>query len=172
MGALQASVIYIQERKNMNVGYLEVKQTKQFEGTVDLIGAKNAVLVIMASLLLTTGKSKLYNVPASADVMHMIKLLQHMGADVHFWGEEHILEVDTTNVNRWRVDVEIMKKMRASILVMGPLLARFGRVDVAVPGGCVIGPRPIDYHLVNFAKMGVMIEAQGEFLHAHAPRLL
>lgn len=171
MGTFPIRINYTYESKNMNIGYLEVKQTKQFEGTVDLIGAKNAVLVIMASLLLTAGKSKLYNVPASADVMHMIKLLQHMGADIHFWIDEHILEVDTTHVDKWKVDVEIMKKMRASILVMGPLLARFGRVDVAVPGGCVIGSRPIDYHLINFAKMGVLIEAQGDFLHAYAPQL-
>ena len=135
---------YLYERNSMNTGYLEVKHTTSLQGTVDLIGAKNAVLVIMASLLLTTGKSKLYNVPASADVEHMIKLLQHLGADIHFWVQDHILEVDTTSVNKWRVHADIMKKMRASILVMGPLLARFGRAEVAVPGGCVLGERPID----------------------------
>lgn len=155
----------------MQTGYLEVKHTRSFQGTAQLVGAKNAVLVIMASLLLTTGKSRLLNVPASADVEHMITLLQHMGADVHFWREDHILEIDTTHVNKWRVDIEIMKKMRASILVMGPLLARFGRVDLAVPGGCVLGARPIDYHLSNFAKMGVTIESQGEFLRGYTSQL-
>ena len=162
---------YLYERNSMNTGYLEVKHTTSLQGTVDLIGAKNAVLVIMASLLLTTGKSKLYNVPASADVEHMIKLLQHLGADIHFWVQDHILEVDTTSVNKWRVHADIMKKMRASILVMGPLLARFGRAEVAVPGGCVLGERPIDYHLSNFVKMGVVIDEQAEFLHARADQL-
>lgn len=148
----------------MQTGYLEVKQTKSFSGTAQLVGAKNAVLVIMASLILTTGKSRLFNVPASADVEQMIILLEKMGAEVHFWKEDHILEVDTTHINTWRVDVEIMKKMRASILVMGPLLARFGRVEVAAPGGCVLGARPIDYHLSNFVKMGVDVATDGEFL--------
>jgi len=155
----------------MNSGYLEVKNSTPLQGTADLIGAKNAVLVIMASLLLTTGKSKLYNVPASADVEQMIKLLRHLGAEVHFWVHDHILEVDTTHVNKWRVLVDVMKKMRASILVMGPLLARFGRAEVAVPGGCVLGERPIDYHLSNFVKMGVVIDEQDEFLHARADAL-
>ena len=108
--------------------YLEVEQSLKLTGTASLVGAKNAVLVTMASLLLTSGKSKLTNVPASADVLHMIKLLEQLGAMINFNADEHTLEIDTTSVDKFAVNFSIMKKMRASILVMGPLLARFGRV--------------------------------------------
>lgn len=150
----------------MENSFLHIEQSLNLRGEVTLVGAKNAVLVIMASMLLTSGKSRLFNVPASSDVLQMIKLLEQLGAAVFFDHESHMLEIDTTMVNKWCVSSEIMKKMRASILVMGPLLARFGRADIAQPGGCVIGTRPIDYHLKNFAKMGVIIEETGEFLNA------
>ena len=150
----------------MSNAYIQIEQSPQLQGEVSLVGAKNAVLVIMASLLLTSGKSRLTNVPCSADVLHMIKLLKELGAQVTFAPDEHILEVDTTLVNKYAVSSTIMKKMRASILVMGSLLARFGCCDVALPGGCVIGKRPIDYHLKNFEKMGVSIDIHGEFLQA------
>lgn len=150
----------------MENSFLHIEQSLNLKGEVTLVGAKNAVLVIMASMLLTSGKSRLFNVPASSDVLQMIKLLEQLGAAVFFDHESHMLEIDTTMVNKWCVSSEIMKKMRASILVMGPLLARFGRADIAQPGGCVIGTRPIDYHLKNFAKMGVIIEETGEFLNA------
>jgi UDP-N-acetylglucosamine 1-carboxyvinyltransferase len=139
---------------------------------VSLYGAKNAVLVIMASLLLTNGKSILKNVPVSSDVLHMIALLESLGAIITFDQDAHELCVDTSGVNKWRVHPDMMKKMRASILVMGPLLSRFSRADIALPGGCVIGTRPIDFHLKNFAKMGVEIDAQGTYLKAHVSKLI
>jgi len=150
----------------MENSFLHIEQSLNLKGEVTLVGAKNAVLVIMASMLLTSGKSRLSNVPASSDVLQMIKLLEQLGALVAFDQDAHVLEIDTTPVNKFCVSSEIMKKMRASILVMGPLLARFGRADIAQPGGCVIGTRPIDYHLKNFVKMGVIIEQSGEFLNA------
>src|SRR5579872_493139 len=156
----------------MSNGYLEIKHSGKLSGEVSLVGAKNAVLVTMASLLLTSGKSKLTNVPASIDVLHMIKLLKELGAHVSFDKDQRILEVDTSFVNSWCVSHEIMKQMRASILVMGPLLARFAKADVALPGGCVIGKRPIDLHLNNFAKMGVEFSIQGDFLQAYTPKLI
>lgn len=146
--------------------YIEIEQSPKLQGTVSVAGAKNAVLVTMASLILTTGKSLLTNVPLSADVMHMIALLEELGAVVVFDTIHHQLTVDTTSINKWRVSSAIMKKMRASILVMGPLLARFGRADIAAPGGCVIGLRPINYHLQNFIKMGVEIHQDVDFLKA------
>ncbi len=157
----------------MNNGnsYLEIKQSPELSGDISLYGAKNAVLVIMASLLLTSGKSRLKNVPGSSDVLHMIKLLESLGAVVCFDQEMHELEVDTSGVNKWQVRQDIMQQMRASILVMGPLLARFSRADIALPGGCVIGSRPIDLHLKNFEKMGVEIDRTGSFLKTHAPAL-
>lgn len=150
----------------MKHAYLKIEQSNKLQGTVELVGAKNAVLVIMASLLLTSGKSTLKNVPCSADVLHMIKLLEELGALVEFFPEKNLLLVDTTPVDKWKVSPDIMKQMRASILVMGPLLARFGFADIALPGGCVIGMRPIDYHLKNFEKLGVQIQVDGDYLHA------
>lgn len=151
----------------MSDGYLEIQQTEKIQGTVSVHGAKNAVLVTMASLLLTEGVSTLSNVPMSTDVRHMIVLLEQLGAHVSFDEINSILTVDTSFVDKWKVCPEIMKKMRASILVMGPLLARFSRADIALPGGCVIGARPIDYHLKSFAQMGVIIDSDGSYLRAH-----
>lgn len=151
--------------------YIAIEQSLALHGNVSLIGAKNAVLVIIASLLLTKGKSRLTNVPASDDVIQMIYLMRTLGAQVFFYPHEHVLEVDTTTVSKWAVGPEIMKRMRASILVMGPLLARFGRADIAVPGGCSIGMRPIDFHIKNFKKMGAVIEEAGEYLTASARML-
>lgn len=155
----------------MSNAHIIVEQSLGLQGTAQLIGAKNAVLVIIASLVLTRGKSTLTNVPSSDDVLQMIELLEDLGAEIQFIKEEHTLIVDTTNIKNYKVKHEFMKKMRASILVMGPLLARFGKADVALPGGCSIGSRPVDYHLKNFAKMGVTIETQEHAISAHAAKL-
>lgn len=155
----------------MNTSYLQVERSLPLQGKAELVGAKNAVLVIMASLLLTSGKSRLSNVPYSADVLHMILLLRQLGAEISFFAQEHVLEVDTTQVNRWQVSHDIMKKMRASILVMGPLLARFGCADTVQPGGCLLGARSIDYHIKNFIKMGVDIQETGDSLSARVSKL-
>lgn len=152
----------------MQENFLAVSQSKPLEGVAELTGAKNAVLVIMASLMLTRGTSKLTNVPSSSDVYCMISLLQHLGAAVTFIPEKHTLFVDTSGVNRYDVDCAIMQQMRASVLVMGPLLARFGRAHVGLPGGCEIGKRPIDLHLASFAKMGVSVVEIGNMLCAEA----
>lgn len=155
----------------MNNGYLKVEHSLPLNGSVELCGAKNAVLVIIASLLLTRGLSVLYNVPNSADVYGMIDLLRCLGADIEFNEQEHRLSVDTSFVNKSVVSAEIMQKMRASVLVMGPLLATFGKIAIGFPGGCSIGSRPIDYHVKNFAKMGVIITETQDLLLAHATTL-
>jgi len=124
---------------------------------VALVGAKNAILVTIASLVLTRGVSRLYNVPVSADVHEMVELLRYLGAVVFFDIDQHQLTIDTSLVNSWVVNSVMMKKTRASILIMGPLLGRFGKARVGLPGGDAIGKRPIDYHLKNFIKMGVAI---------------
>ena len=150
----------------MSNEYLLVKQSLNLNGTVNIVGAKNAALVIMASLLLTNGKSEISNVPNSADVYQMIKLLESLGSEVFFDVQNNLLTVDTTNVNKFEVCPEIMNKMRASILVMGPLLSRFNKAKIALPGGCLIGTRPIDIHLKNFSKLGVKFLQQDHFLDA------
>lgn len=151
--------------------YILVEQSKNLTGAAELTGAKNAVLVIMASTILTKGISKLSNVPFSDDVTSMINLLSNLGAKVTADKANNAISVDTSEIKEYGVSPEIMNKMRASILALGPLLARFGRAQVALPGGCLIGARPIDYHLKAFAKMGAKIEIEGQFLNASVQKL-
>ncbi|KKP35821.1 MAG: UDP-N-acetylglucosamine enolpyruvyl transferase [candidate division TM6 bacterium GW2011_GWF2_32_72] len=151
---------------------IEVECSPKLQGEVELSGAKNAVLVIMASLLLAKGKSKLNRVPASADVFQMIQLCEELGAEVVFDPVKCELTMDTNGVNNFSITSDIMGKMRASVLVMGPLLARFGKADVALPGGCLIGTRPIDYHLKNFEKMGVVFDDSKGVVKGFCKKLL
>ena len=150
----------------MTAGYVLVKKSHPLQGVVDVYGAKNAVLVILTSLILTEGVSVLENVPHNADVRLMMQLLQELGAQVSFDAETKKLTVDTCGICRYEVRPDIMNKMRASILVMGPLLARFGKARVALPGGDLIGQRPINYHLNGFKKMGVTTSRKDPFVEA------
>ena len=143
--------------------HLLLKKAGPLHGSVHLYGAKNAILVIMTSLILTEGTSVLENVPNNADVRLMIVLLEQLGAVISFDAEAKRLLVDTSRVNKSEVHPEIMNKIRASILVMGPLLARFGIASVAMPGGDLIGMRPINYHLDGFKKLGAVVQLQPPF---------
>lgn len=153
----------------MSDGYILVKQSLNLNGQVNLYGAKNAALPILASLILTEGKSTLKNVPNSSDINQMIRLLHDIGAQTDFDINTNILHVDTSTIDKCKVNPEVMSKMRASILVTGPLLARFGKATVARPGGCLIGARPIDFHLKGFKKMGVGVEEADSFLNISLP---
>lgn len=155
----------------MSHDYLEITPSGSLKGSVALSGAKNAVLVIMASLILTSGRSCLKNVPTSDDVYHFITLLRSLGAEVFFDENNNYLEVDTTSLNSFSIDAFMMSKIRASILIMGPLLARFGRAEVALPGGDCIGSRPIDFHIKAFQKMGAVIHTQAHSISAIASSL-
>jgi UDP-N-acetylglucosamine 1-carboxyvinyltransferase len=145
---------------------LIINQSLNLKGTVNLSGAKNAVLVEMAATLLAEGISILKNVPASEDVFNMILLLEDLGAKVDFDLSLKTLKIDTALVNNFQVSSERMKKMRASILVLGPLLVKFLRARLALPGGCSIGSRPVDYHIKNFQKLGVKFNQEEDFLYA------
>ncbi len=155
----------------MHTEFLILEKSPALQGVSALNGAKNAVLVIMASLILTSGKSVLHNVPFSHDVFQMIALLESLGAHVVIVAEGNTLIIDTSSIVHFAVSADIMKKMRASILVMGPLLARFGKAAIALPGGCLIGDRPVDMHLNAFARMGAAISLEGPYLHAIASKL-
>lgn len=155
----------------MSQEFLRVESNGPLVGQAELIGAKNAVLVTMASTLLAPGKSTLTNVPDSADVVGMAQLLRELGAQVVFDRAANTLVIDTALVNKTCVSAELMGSMRASVLVMGPLLARFGQADVALPGGCVIGARPIDYHVKNFRLLGVDIVQLDNMVQARAHSL-
>lgn len=155
----------------MSSGYIYVKKSGPLQGEVPLSGAKNAVLAIMASLLLTSGKSVLKNVPALSDVHQMIGVLESLGVQIQFDEEQNILEVDTSTLQHNKIAQECVKKFRASLLVLGPLLARFDDVKLALPGGDEIGARPIDFHIKNFIKMGARVHQDDDFLYAEATKL-
>ncbi len=122
-----------------------VKGGEQLKGNVRVSGAKNASLALMPAALLTSGISKLQNTPQLNDVYTMLKLLKELGVETKF--EDHIVELNTKNITSQVAPYEHVKKMRASVYVLGPLLSRFGYAKVSLPGGCAWGPRPINLHL-------------------------
>ncbi|MFG6147334.1 UDP-N-acetylglucosamine 1-carboxyvinyltransferase [Halobacillus sp. B23F22_1] len=133
-----------------------VRGGRQLKGTVRAEGAKNAVLpVIAASIIASEGKSVLHDVPALADVYTINEVIRHLNADVHMNGRT--VTVDASNDLKTEAPIEYVRKMRASVLVLGPLLARYGHAKVALPGGCAIGSRPLDQHLKGFEAMGAEI---------------
>ena len=146
-----------------------VEGGKRLYGEIDVSGAKNAVLPLMAACILAHGESTLNNVPDLADVRTMAKLLQIMGAKVEF--ENGRMSIDSSGMNSWEAPYDLVKTMRASVLVLGPLTARFGKARVSLPGGCAIGERPIDQHLKGLAILGADIEIEEGYVEAIAPVL-
>ncbi|KIU06004.1 UDP-N-acetylglucosamine 1-carboxyvinyltransferase [Bacillus subtilis] len=142
-----------------------VRGGQKLNGTVKVEGAKNAVLpVIAASLLASEEKSVIFDVPTLSDVYTINEVLRHLGADVHF--ENNEVTVNASYALQTEAPFEYVRKMRASVLVMGPLLARTGHARVALPGGCAIGSRPIDQHLKGFEAMGAEIKVGNGFIEA------
>lgn len=144
---------------------------KRLKGEVVTAGAKNAVLPAMAVSLLSTGKFILSNVPALNDIKMMSHLLRVLGARVDYDYEGRTLTIDTQYCSFFEAPYELVSKMRASIYVLSPLLVRFGRAKVSLPGGCAIGARPIDLHLKALTKMGVDIDIRNGYIHAKTDRL-
>ena len=146
-----------------------VKKSNPLKGSVRIDGAKNAVLPIIASTLLAKGKSVLREVPNLKDVHVISDLLRHLGAEVEYKGTT--LTVDATNLTTYDAPYELVRKMRASFLVMGPLLARFNQTRISMPGGCAIGTRPIDLHLKGFKALGAEVVMDHGFVEAKTDRL-
>ncbi len=142
---------------------------KKLNGKVAVSGAKNASLALMPAALLARGKSRLYNTPRLNDVFTMIKLLSQMGIESRF--EDDQLELNTVDIKYYEAPYELVKKMRASIYVLGPLLSRYGYAKVSLPGGCAWGPRPINLHLMALQKMGAQIELEQGYIIAKTKRL-
>lgn len=142
-----------------------VRGGKRLYGTVKVEGAKNAVLpVIAATLLASDGKSVIRDVPTLSDVYTINEVLRNLNAEVHF--DNNTVFVDASRVLKEEAPFEYVRKMRASVLVMGSLLARNGRARVALPGGCAIGSRPIDQHLKGFEAMGAKVKVGNGFIEA------
>ena len=149
-----------------------VKGGNRLTGTVDIEGAKNAALPILAASILGEGKpSKFTNIPLLSDVYIMKEVLQYLNIAIDFNEDEKTMSVDATMPLKSDTPFKFMNKMRASIVVMGPLLARNGRAYVAMPGGCSIGSRPIDLHLKGFEAMGAKIEQGNGYLEATVDQL-
>ena len=149
---------------------LQITGGKPLEGEVRISGAKNAALPILAATLLASETVTVANVPHLQDVTTMIELLGRMGVSVTV-GERMGIEVDASTLSQCVAPYELVKTMRASILVLGPLLARFGQADVSLPGGCAIGARPVNIHVAGLQAMGADIAIENGYIRARASRL-
>src|SRR3954471_19538770 len=147
---------------------IEITGGKPLSGEVQVSGSKNATLPQIAAALLAPGRSIFRGVPALADIRTLGRLLGNMGARVERDGTT--LQVDAEHVDKPEAPYELVKTMRASVLVLGPLVARLGRARVSLPGGCAIGARPIDQHLKGLAALGAQIELSHGYVEAKAPR--
>ncbi len=141
----------------------------RLKGTVAISGAKNAALALMPAALLASGSYRLSNMPELRDIATMGKLLQTMGVDVG--RDSHTLTMNTFRVNKFEAPYEHVKKMRASIYVLGPLVARYGSARVSLPGGCAWGPRPVNFHIEGIRKLGAQIDIEQGYIIAKAKRL-
>jgi UDP-N-acetylglucosamine 1-carboxyvinyltransferase len=148
---------------------LKIRGGRRLEGEIRVSGAKNAALPILCAALLTEGKLALSNVPRLMDVSTMTKLLAQMGVEVERANNEIVLVAK--KIKDPTASYELVKTMRASVLVLGPLLARCGRARVSLPGGCAIGSRPVDQHLKGLQAMGATIEVEHGYMEARAGRL-
>ncbi|MBC7294493.1 MAG: UDP-N-acetylglucosamine 1-carboxyvinyltransferase, partial [Thermoleophilia bacterium] len=148
---------------------LVIQGGRRLSGQVAVSGAKNSALKLMAASLLAPGKSVLRNVPDIQDVRTMREVLEYLGATVTF--ADGTMTIDTTNVQSHVAPYELVQRMRASIQIMGPLVARFGHARVAMPGGCNLGPRKIDIHLRGLAEMGAQVRTDHGFVEVTAERL-
>ena len=138
-------------------------------GAVKTSGAKNAVLPIIAASILGTTPSHLDEVPMLEDVHTISEVLKCLGLSVECSPEKNVLDIDSTEITSYEAPYELVRTMRASFLVMGPLLARIGKARISMPGGCAIGARPIDIHLKGFEALGVKIEQGHGYIEASAP---
>ena len=149
---------------------LVIEGNHQLKGEVQISGAKNAVLPVMAAALLAAGETKINRVPDLRDTRTMAKLLEMVGAQVQFMDNKML--IDATTIDKPIAPYDLVNKMRASFYVLGPLVARFGKAIVSLPGGCAWGPRPVDYHLKGLEKLGAKIELDGGDIIAKAKKLI
>jgi UDP-N-acetylglucosamine 1-carboxyvinyltransferase len=147
-----------------------VQGGKQLKGTITVSGAKNAVLPVIVASLLSDGACRIQDVPRLTDVETICDVLGEVGAKIKII-DAHTLDINCNKINKFEASYEYVSKMRASNLVMGPLLARLGKAKISMPGGCAIGTRPIDLHLKGFEAMGARIKLEHGYIIAEAPRL-
>jgi len=149
---------------------LQIHGGQPLQGEVRISGAKNAALPILAATLLADGPVSIGNVPHLQDVTTMIELLVQMGVNVTI-ADKMRVEVDAATIRQCLAPYDLVRTMRASIVVLGPLLARFGHADVSLPGGCAIGARPVNLHVAGLQAMGAEIRIENGYIRARAPKL-
>ncbi|OKY75428.1 MAG: UDP-N-acetylglucosamine 1-carboxyvinyltransferase [Desulfobulbaceae bacterium DB1] len=139
---------------------------RSLQGEIKISGAKNGALPIIAATLLCPGVHTIHNVPQLRDIRTILQLLESLGATYERL-DGNVLRVNSDNVTKFEASYDLVKTMRASVLVLGPLLARLGRARVSLPGGCAIGARPIDFHMQGFQKLGAQLELEEGYVDAH-----
>jgi len=144
--------------------YLKIIGNKKLEGEINISGAKNAALPLLASTILAKNRIKIGNLPDVVDINTLLKLLEKLGSS--YTKDKNTIHIETSTINNTKATYDIVKTMRASILVLGPLLARFGHCEVSLPGGCAIGQRPVDLHLKALEQMGAKIEIKSGYIQA------
>jgi UDP-N-acetylglucosamine 1-carboxyvinyltransferase len=153
------------------VDIYRIKGGRKLSGSVDISGAKNAALPIIVASLLADGEYTLKNIPDLKDIRTILKVIEYLGAETDFNPEKNLLTIKVKNIRNEEVPYELVKTMRASVYVMGPLLARTGEASVSMPGGCAIGERPVDIHLSGFEAMGAEINLDHGYIKATAKAL-
>ena len=149
---------------------LIIKGGNHLQGEIDCSGAKNAGLPILASTILLDGSALIGNLPHLQDITTKLELLNSMGSQINFH-EDGYIEINSSNILLPEARYELVKTMRASILVMGPLVAKYGKAKISQPGGCDIGTRPIDFHLSGLEKMGAEIKSDSKYIYLKAKKL-
>lgn len=147
--------------------YLQIVGGNKLHGKVTISGAKNAALPLIASTIIAKNPVNIDNLPSVRDIKTLLKLLDNLGASYKY--ANNSVTIDTSSITSTKATYDIVRTMRASILVLGPLLARFGHCEVSLPGGCAIGQRPIDLHLRALEQMGAQISIKNGYVHAKAP---
>jgi len=149
--------------------FIEIEESKGLQGSIRISGAKNAALPILALTILAKNETCIKNLPDVKDIKTFMKLLDLLGSSHHEDEVSQCFVIDTSKINSTTATYDIVKTMRASILVLGPLLARFGECRVSLPGGCAIGQRPVGLHLKALEQMGAEIDIESGYIHAKAP---
>ncbi len=163
-------MLCLQERKQTHMDKIVIQGDQRLAGEVEISGAKNAALPIMAAMILTTGKNKITGIPQVRDVSTMLHLLNDLGGSTENYANGRML-FDASGINNFEAQYKLVSTMRASCLVLGPLLARLGRAKVSLPGGCAIGARPLDLHIRGLEEMGAKISLEQGYIYGEVKRL-
>ena len=150
----------------------KIQGGESLKGEVSICGAKNSVLKLFAAAILVKGATKIYNVPELTDVKIMLQVLSELGAKLDYNKEEKSVVVDATNITSITAKYELVSKMRASFTILGALISRCREAIVALPGGCAIGERRVDFHIKGLETLGAKIKIENGYVHAKAPKLV